>query len=160
MKWRPEMDAREIRAELVPRVKQGMAFLDEHKPGWVEEIDLGRFDIDDGCRCVLGQIFEEEAAGDGGYAGYTYACHKVWPEVLNGHDKPSQYGFSIEPGRYINANDDRYQQLAWQVLDEIWIEEIGRRQRQVVEQPVEAAVNKTVPAVKTVPAKAVLKVRR
>ncbi len=31
--------------------------LDEVKPGWANEIDMGRLDINDFNRCILGQLF-------------------------------------------------------------------------------------------------------
>ena len=42
---------------IAERVTKGAAFLDEHKPGWWQQIDLGRLDLEDCTDCVLGQIF-------------------------------------------------------------------------------------------------------
>lgn len=38
------------------RVQAGAAWLDQHVPGWVADIDLNRLDLASPCRCILGQI--------------------------------------------------------------------------------------------------------
>lgn len=38
-------------------VANGVAFLDARVPGWHNRIDLKTFDITDGRRCVLGQVY-------------------------------------------------------------------------------------------------------
>ncbi len=38
------------------RVSAGMAWLDEHEPGWDQRIDLKTLDVESGCHCVLGQL--------------------------------------------------------------------------------------------------------
>lgn len=40
------------------RVANGMAFLDEHVPGWHDRICLDLLDIEDCTWCVLGQVFD------------------------------------------------------------------------------------------------------
>lgn len=39
------------------RVRNGVAFLDEHVPGWREKVDPAALDQESVCRCVLGQLF-------------------------------------------------------------------------------------------------------
>jgi hypothetical protein len=39
------------------RVAAGCAWLDQHQPGWVEEINLDELQMDDCAMCVLGQTF-------------------------------------------------------------------------------------------------------
>jgi hypothetical protein len=39
------------------RVARGAAWLDEQRPGWVDEIDLHDLALASPCRCILGQIF-------------------------------------------------------------------------------------------------------
>jgi hypothetical protein len=39
------------------RVEAGAAWLDEHKPGWWQTIDLDTLDIRSDCNCVLGQTY-------------------------------------------------------------------------------------------------------
>lgn len=57
------------------RVAAGAAFLDEHEPGWVDLIDLGRLDLNHACNCVLGQAFADESewANRCYDSGYDYA---------------------------------------------------------------------------------------
>lgn len=39
------------------RVASGVEWLDENRPDWVDQINLDKFDIGDGCLCVLGQLY-------------------------------------------------------------------------------------------------------
>lgn len=39
------------------RVAAGAAWLDEHAPGWVAQIDLSSLDIEEPCNCILGQVY-------------------------------------------------------------------------------------------------------
>jgi hypothetical protein len=40
----------------VKEVNAGAKFLDEHRPGWEDEIDLDTLDLASTCGCVLGQL--------------------------------------------------------------------------------------------------------
>ena len=50
------------------RVERGAALLDEKRPGWWQDIDLGRLDISSSCDCIAGQQ-------PGGYAGTMNALN-------------------------------------------------------------------------------------
>ena len=39
------------------RVAAGAAWLDEHRPGWVDRVDPVTLDLGDECHCVLGQEY-------------------------------------------------------------------------------------------------------
>jgi hypothetical protein len=39
------------------RVARGAAFLDKRYPGWQDQVDLTRLDIDSCYQCVLGQLY-------------------------------------------------------------------------------------------------------
>lgn len=39
------------------RVARGTAWLDENRPGWIDEIDLDRLLMSSPCNCVLGQLY-------------------------------------------------------------------------------------------------------
>ena len=41
----------------VSNITRGIAWLDQHAPGWVDRIDLDVLDVADPERCPLGQIF-------------------------------------------------------------------------------------------------------
>lgn len=43
--------------DYMARVQKGAALLDEKRPGWEKEIDIGILDIMDGRWCVLGQLY-------------------------------------------------------------------------------------------------------
>lgn len=47
------------------RVERGAQLLDEKRPGWWQEIDLRRLDIDSPCNCIAGQL--GGSTGAGGY---------------------------------------------------------------------------------------------
>lgn len=42
-------------------VTAGWAWLEKHAPGWQERVDTDVLDMSTGERCILGQVFEEEA---------------------------------------------------------------------------------------------------
>lgn len=61
------------------RVAAGARWLDEHRPGWVDRIDLETLDLGDPCRCVLGQE----------YGNYTFALDEILDDV-----SPASRGFN------------------------------------------------------------------
>lgn len=46
-----------ITDDIVRRVEAGAAWLDENKPGWVDQIDLDRLDMYERPDCILGQLY-------------------------------------------------------------------------------------------------------
>lgn len=46
------------------RVARGAALLDEKRPGWAGEIDVGKLDVAECRRCMLGQLFNGYSIGD------------------------------------------------------------------------------------------------
>lgn len=44
---------------IAERVAAGAAWLDEHRPGWVDRIDLETLDLGDCANCIVGQEFGE-----------------------------------------------------------------------------------------------------
>lgn len=70
----------------VTRVERGAALLDARRPGWDALIDLGKLDLNNPWRCVLGQTYGGYAEGvdtlfhrDPG-EGYRYGFSSVWDE--------------------------------------------------------------------------------
>jgi hypothetical protein len=49
---------------IAERVAAGAAWLDEHRPGWVDRINLDTLDLSDTCKCVLGQEYGRFVLGD------------------------------------------------------------------------------------------------
>lgn len=45
------------------RVQKGIEFLNEARPGWIDEIDLDRLYLGSPCNCILGQLFERYTYG-------------------------------------------------------------------------------------------------
>jgi hypothetical protein len=76
------------------RVARGARWLDEVSPWWRDAMALRTFDLANGCRCVLGQVFAEAAAPSD---GYTYALGKVVSsaELLACRDWPAAHGFAL-----------------------------------------------------------------
>ncbi|MDA8611249.1 hypothetical protein N9L18_00060 [Candidatus Pacebacteria bacterium] len=49
--------------EILALVKEGEALLDEKHPGWRENVDIDRLNIQSPCHCVLGQIYGHYETG-------------------------------------------------------------------------------------------------
>jgi hypothetical protein len=73
--------------ELAERVERGAALLDERRPGWWDEVDVGSLYLGDPTRCVLGQLWED-----------SYGVGLKALEM--GTDSSDRYGFSLFTGRY------------------------------------------------------------
>lgn len=103
--------------ELSVRVERGAAWLDETRPGWWREVDLATLDLGSSCRCVLGQVFEKDAALRS-YNGFDYVVYKVGP-----HREywPEDHGFDFDLYRYGEGAD------AYAALDELWISAVKAR---------------------------------
>jgi len=55
------------------RVAAGAKWLDEHRPGWWQRIDLDTLNLGDPCQCVLGQL----------YGHFVYAPDEIWTNNLS-----------------------------------------------------------------------------
>jgi hypothetical protein len=51
-------------AAIAQRVAAGAAWLDEHRPGWADRINLDELDLANPCKCVLGQEYGRFVLGD------------------------------------------------------------------------------------------------
>jgi hypothetical protein len=104
---RTEIEKR-IDAEVLARVKKGLAWLEEtHGPGWEDKIDMEIFDISKSTQCVLGQVFREEsqaAVGRGSMNGFYYGADLMQRD-------PAQLGFDIQD----SEDDDD-----WDALQDAW----------------------------------------
>lgn len=58
--------------------------LDKIKPGWENLIDTQTLDIFQCDKCVLGQVFEEEANREGYLTGYHLGMNRLWDQLFNG----------------------------------------------------------------------------
>ena len=86
------------------RATAGAAFLDEQVPRWAEQIDLGQLDMGSRYRCVLGQLCGnyEEGLGDFNISD----------------DAELSLGFMRLAGNGGHA---------WNLLNDAWADEIGKR---------------------------------
>lgn len=53
------------RTTIQKRAARGAAFMDQKRPGWHNEIELGLLDIECGACCILGQIYNDYGQGTG-----------------------------------------------------------------------------------------------
>jgi hypothetical protein len=100
-----------VTATIAERVEKGAAWLDEHRPGWVDRIDLETLDLGDPCRCVLGQQFEPQSDSD--QCGFEVGMRLL---TTPGNDPVIPL---VEQGFYATS-DDNYADLtaAWRELIE------------------------------------------
>jgi hypothetical protein len=47
------------------RVERGIRYLDKHKPGWRDEVNVETLDLSHGDRCILGQCYGSYGNGAG-----------------------------------------------------------------------------------------------
>lgn len=59
-------------------VADGAAILDEYKPGWLDKINTSILDITDVDRCILGQVYGDDAGDSASGYGYAFGW---WPCV-------------------------------------------------------------------------------
>lgn len=110
---------------LAERVGAGARWLDEHVPGWEHRIDLAKLDLKDTCLCVLGQVFEEQAA-----AAYYTGDERYYPSVRGGHHgfwfttdmEWDSYAQTCEHGFGITGEDAGGDTVAaWHELQAAWV---------------------------------------
>lgn len=96
------------------RVARGAAWLDQNEPGWERRVDLAKLELQDSCRCVLGQVFAEQAEQQTpGLDGYWWAERYYW--IVSERSKAHGFVRDVEAGE------------EWSVLDEAWIELLKER---------------------------------
>lgn len=101
------------------QIAAGVALLNEKRPGWYNEIDISRFDMNNPCGCVVGQLFGNF------YDAMEAELGLVESQELSGTEFceiARQYGFTDR------ASDD-YKSLheckrCWDTLEKEWIETI------------------------------------
>ena len=99
------------RREIRNAVRRGVAVLNKTRPSWVTKINTQRLDLSRCDLCVLGQLYSTPGDEDGYERGL---------ELLNGavQENPGMYGFSVD-----ELSGEDY----WDVLDEIWRDEIAKQ---------------------------------
>ena len=71
-------------------IERGAAFLDEHFPGWEDKIDPETLNLEDGCNCILGQV----------YGAYFKGAEKLGLENIGDR---ARLGFTLDGGNHFNA---------------------------------------------------------
>lgn len=95
--------------EAQERVANGVALLDEHRPGWDRDVDLDNFKLSSCDECVLGQLY--------GRYGVGIAALGLKTGINHGFAAP--HGFFALPG------------FGYEDLEGIWVDEIvARRSRE------------------------------
>jgi len=101
--------------EAARRVNDGATFLDRTMPGWWRCIDVGKLDLSDSCRCVLGQLHAPDTI-DGIYREpYFVGC--ILLDI--GNQTAQDMGFNI--------GDDTEDEPTYGDLDEAWISAVKQR---------------------------------
>lgn len=92
----------------IRRVRRGMKLLDNKKPGWEQEIDLGTLHLSSCSFCVLGQLYRD----------YERGCAELNLDVeRDTTDQAPKHGF--EACFFAGIN--------YELLDEVWKDEISKR---------------------------------
>ena len=97
------------KAEIRKRATKGAILLDSENPNWCKKINLEDLNLANVEYCVLGQL---------------YGYYSDGQDILFGYDKAktaTRYGF------YTEARYGTYSDRVYGVLQEQWVEEIGKR---------------------------------
>lgn len=106
------------------RVRKGARYLDDKIPDWWRKVKVGRLDMHDQCRCVLGQIYGDYKPEE---IGLAYSTDDIDRNRLSPDEA---YGFDVPSG----IADEEYT-LYYERLTELWREEIKVRSSVSQETP-------------------------
>ncbi len=107
----------EIDAAVLERVQRGFALLEEqYGPGWQEKIDLSILDLSDGERCVLGQVYDDQAGE--WENGYEIGLAELGLCGEDGDGEGVEYGFSSagEEEGFVRASTWLELTVAWRAV--------------------------------------------
>lgn len=101
----------EVSSEIMDRVQRGAAWLDEKRPGWLEEISLEQLDVSSISECILGQLGAGSMRAALGMCELQCLCSDCWSEG-------PMRGFDVIPGQQGTGEDIEYAQLteAWKLV--------------------------------------------
>ena len=105
----------------IDRVARGAALLDEHLPGWTDEIDLDDLDLENPCLCVLGQVGFTLGHANREGGTFSLALDHLYSKVDSKQEFdffPYDYGFDACFDSELDGTEDKNQAYAW--LDETW----------------------------------------
>lgn len=107
------------------RVSNGITWLDENRPGWLERIDLDALDLGSPCRCILGQEWLHENPDwiEKGFESLAFEeAVEEWNSWNGDPDWDAEMGFELYSRR--RADKD------YAELTEIWKSEILRLRKE------------------------------
>jgi hypothetical protein len=111
------------------RVQAGAAWLDKVRPGWLTEVDVGRLDLRQPDRCVLGQVFVADLADK-----LFGIVRQSWGERCGAGywtvDGIANEAFGFSPGlAWLQEHGfvDLGSGAGYEILTEAWADEIKRR---------------------------------
>lgn len=84
--------------DITARVQRGADLLDEKRPGWWQEINLGRLDIGSSCNCVGGQL-------SGGLCSFIATMESLDLDA-NAEDEFVRYGFEADGNDHATIEAD------------------------------------------------------
>lgn len=113
-------EQRKAEQMLAERVTRGAQLLDEIRPGWYEEINLDKLNMESTCNCIVGQLV-------GTFCNWT-VLGSYYEEIKD----PSEYGWdwSDRVESLLNLRASRgWSSRGWQwdALERLWLEEIHIR---------------------------------
>jgi hypothetical protein len=99
--------------ELAERVERGAALLDERRPGWWDEVDVGSLDLRQCDLCILGQLWGDYLDGRGEVVrlGYGYRAQ----------EESIRHGFDVSRRIHADLHAD------YAALTDLWRAAIERR---------------------------------
>lgn len=133
------------KSECRKRVRRGVKFLNEHRRGWVWDIQTSRLDLNDAERCVLGQLAQQASNGDKNFydlidVEFEDGC--VIPQLAMGDEEAIKRGFTLtfDDDEGVDAEQPG---SAWAMLNSMWLEEIrAERKRRRAQMPSVTGVDK------------------
>lgn len=117
------------------RVARGAAHLDEVRPGWWNEIDVGTLTLRDPCCCIVGQL-----VGGSSFSRFSADVARLFPELPTVSIATATfYGVDIGSGlwRFSDLQDTWIEAIAARVLAH---DAEGRDLRRDVSEPTVTAV--------------------
>lgn len=103
--------------ETMLRVKRGVEWLDANYPGWESKVIINTLDMSNGCRCILGQLFQSKVRNDW-QSGFCYALDYNYINFR----EAKWFGFDAPPGTWDEL------QAAW---EKVLVERQGKQQKEV-----------------------------
>jgi hypothetical protein len=112
---------KKLRDKISASVKRGAKLLDKERPGWYDQIDEGRLDMQDACKCIYGQLHAVDVFMDRLRAHSSRSANN--DQWYYGYDLPGDYWLD---GQTWNVEVPR-NRIVWKWLQEEWLRAIHER---------------------------------